>query len=108
MSQLTANQREKLIADLRLVVSDAESLLKLTAEEIGESAIGLRNRLQERLSEAKTNVVDMQASARERAARATRATDEYAHEHPWQSMAVGAVIGVLIGALLTRGLDDLD
>ncbi len=108
MSEITANQREKLMADLRTVVTDAEALLKLTADEVGESAIGLRNRLQERLASAKSSAADLHASAMDRARDATRATDEYAHDHPWQSMAVGAICGVLIGALLARGLSDLD
>lgn len=108
LSELTTTQREKLMGDLRVVVSDAEALLKMTADEVGESALGLRNRLQERLAEAKAGIVDLQANAKDRAVRAGRATDEYAHEHPWQSMAVGAIVGVLVGALLARGLSDLD
>jgi len=37
---------------------------------------------------------------------AARATDEYVHENPWQSIGVaarvGAALGVVIGALLSR------
>ena len=33
---------------------------------------------------------------------AAKATDEYVHEHPWQAVGVAAVIGLLLGALITR------
>ena len=62
MSDLTANQREKMIADLRLVVADAEELLKMTADEVGESALGLRERLQDRLSQAKHRLLTLQST----------------------------------------------
>lgn len=108
MSQMTANQREKLMDDLRTVVADAEAMLKLTADEVGDSAVGMRDRLQQRLADARSSISDLQASAMDRARQATEATDDYAHEHPYQSMAVGAILGILVGALLARGLQDLD
>ena len=53
MSELTATQKDKLMADLRVVVADAEELLKLTAGDVGESTVGLRERLQQCLSDVK-------------------------------------------------------
>ncbi len=110
MSEMNVNQREKLMADLRLVVSDAEALLKLTADQVGESAIGMRDRLQARLAESKQRMADLQDQAKERALRATRAADDYAHEHPYHAMGSGAVIGAAVGfifgMLLARSNDD--
>ena len=34
--------------------------------------------------------------------RAVRATDGYVRSHPWESIAVGAGIGVLVGLLIGR------
>lgn len=110
MSEMSLNQREKLMADLRTVVADAEALLKLTADEVGESAIGLRDRLQERLADARQRIGDLQDQAKERALRATRAADDYAHEHPWHAMGSGAVIGAAVGfifgMMLSRSYDE--
>ena len=109
MSELSVTQREKLMTDLRVVVSDAEALLKLTASEVGDSAIGLRDRLQERLGEARQSIADLQIEARDKAMRLTRAADDYAHEHPWHAMGSGAVIGAAVGfifgMLLSRSDD---
>lgn len=102
MSELTANQKDKLMADLRVVVADAEELLKLTAGDVSESTAGLRERLQMRLSDAKHSLLTLQANATEKAKAAGHATDDYVHDHPWQSVAVGAAVGMVVGLLIGR------
>ncbi len=102
MSELTAMQREKMITDLRLVVSDAEELLRMTAGEMGEAAISLRGRLQDRLSQAKDKLLTLQSAVSDNAKAAGRAADDYVHDHPWQSVAIGAGVGVVIGLLISR------
>ena len=102
MSDLTLVQREKLMADLRTVVADAENLLKLTANEAGEAATGLRQRLQDRMAEARHRLLTMQTAATEKVKAAGYATDEYVHEHPWHAVAVGAGVGLLVGLLIGR------
>jgi ElaB/YqjD/DUF883 family membrane-anchored ribosome-binding protein len=102
MSDLTAAQRDKLMADLRVVVADAEQLLRLTADQIGEGTAGLRERLQERLSSAKSSLLDLQVSATEKAKAAGHAADDYVHENPWTAVAIGAGVGMLVGLLMGR------
>ncbi len=102
MTEMTAMQREKLMADLRTVVADAEQLLKLTADEVGDGAAGLRERLQERLMESRHRLLDLQAAATEKAKAAGHAADDYVHEHPWKSVAIGAGVGMIIGMLIGR------
>ena len=102
MSELTANQKDKLMADLRVVVTDAEELLRLTAGDVGESTAGLSERLQQRLADAKHSLLTLQASATEKAKAAGHATDDYVHDHPWRAVAVGAGVGLVIGLLIGR------
>ena len=102
MTEMTAMQREKLMADLRVVVADAEQLLKMTADEVGEGAVGLRERLQERLMESKHRLQALQDVATEKAKAVGHAADDYVHEHPWKSVAIGAGIGVIVGMLIGR------
>ena len=102
MTEMTAMQREKLMADMRVVVSHAEELLKMTADEVGESALALRERLKERLAQAKDGLVSLQTAATEKAKAAGLAADEYVHEHPWKSVAIGASFGVIVGMLIGR------
>lgn len=102
MTELTTAQREKLMADLRTVVADAEQLLKMTADEVGEGAAGLRERLQDRLTQSKESLLALQAAATEKAKAVGHAADDYVHDHPWKSVAIGAGIGVIIGMLIGR------
>lgn len=100
MSELSATQREKMIADLRTVVADAEELLKLTAGEVGESTVGLRDRLQQRLSQARDRLLSLQTTAIDSARSAGHAADDYVHDHPWRTAAIGLGVGMLFGLLL--------
>ncbi len=102
MTELTLAQKDKLMADLRQVISDAEDLLKLTAGDMGEKAVGLRDRLQLRIADAKQGLLTLQATATDKAKAAGEAADDYVHDHPWHSMAIGAGVGLVVGLLLSR------
>ncbi|MEX8520174.1 MAG: YqjD family protein [Leptothrix sp. (in: b-proteobacteria)] len=102
MSEYTAAQTQKLMADLRLVVVDAEKLLDATAEQAGEGAAELRSRVRASLAQAKAGLSHLQDAAVERAKAAGQATDVYVHENPWKSIGVAAGIGLLVGVLIGR------
>ena len=68
MSELTAAQTDKLLADLRLVVADAEALLTTTAGEAGAGAVELRVfrkawRARDTLADAQETALAMPAPA---------------------------------------------
>lgn len=102
MSDVTALQKEKLVAELRQVVADAEELLKLTASDASESAAGLRERMQQRLTDTRLRLLDLQASATEKAKAAGQAADDFVHDRPWSSVAIGAGVGLIVGLLIGR------
>ena len=45
---------------------------------------------------------DFQQQAVEKAKNVSVATDEYVHDNPWQTIAIAAVVGCIIGFLLRR------
>ena len=94
--------KDKLVADLKLVVADAEELLRMTAGQAGEKAAELRSRIQERLADAKLRLADAQAAVVDRAKQVGRATDDYVHDNPWRSVGVAAGIGFIVGLLIGR------
>lgn len=102
MSTLSESQRDTLVADLKNVIHDAEELLKLTASDVSTEATELRARVGRRLQQAKDGLLDLQESAVARARAAGRKTDEYVHDHPWQSVGVGMAVGLLVGLLIGR------
>lgn len=102
MSEMTATQKDKLMADLRLVMADAEALLAATAGEAGDSVAELRSRVQATLAHARTSLIETQAAVVDKAKAAARATDEYVHDNPWKSIGVAAGVGLLVGMLIGR------
>ncbi|MBU0588866.1 MAG: YqjD family protein [Gammaproteobacteria bacterium] len=102
MTEMTATQKDKLMSDLRLVISDAEELLRMTADEASEGAAELRGRIQGRMLQAKAELAHLQEVAIAKAKAAGHATDEFVHENPWKSIGVAAGIGLVMGLLISR------
>lgn len=98
----TAVQRERMVEDLKAVIHDAEELLSLTADQAGESAAKLRERVQARLVRARERLAELQTQAMERAKAAGQAADHYVHEKPWQAIGAAAAVGVVVGLLIGR------
>ncbi len=102
MNDLTTAQTDKLMADLRLVVADAEELLRTTAGQAGEGAAELRAKVQASLARARDSLVQAQDAAITRAKAAGRAADDYVHDNPWRSIGIAAGFGLLVGLLIGR------
>ncbi len=94
--------RDKLVADLKVVVADAEELLRATASQTGERIVAARARAEESLKIAKIRLADAQVAAVARVKATAKATDDYVHENPWKVIGVAAVAGLLLGALISR------
>ena len=91
MSELTSNQKDKLMSDLKLVMSDAEALLAATADDASGGIAELRTRVQATLAHAKNGLIDAQAAVVDKAKAAAKATDGYVHENPWKSISIAAL-----------------
>lgn len=102
MNDMTANQKDKLMSDLRVVISDAEEMLRMTADEVGEGAADLRSRVQARMNQAKADLIHLQEAAVAKAKAAGHATDEFVHENPWKSIGIAAGVGLVVGLLIGR------
>jgi len=94
--------KEKLMEDLRVVVADAEELLKATANQTGERIAAARAKAGESLQVAKIRLADAHATVIEKAKVAAQTTDDYVHENPWQAVGIAAAVGLLLGALISR------
>lgn len=94
--------KEKLMRDLRVVVADAEELLRATAGQAGEKVSAMRERIQENLVAAKGSLAAAQESVVAKTRLAAKATDEYVHENPWKSVGIAAGVGLVVGMLISR------
>jgi len=95
--------KEKLMQDLRVVVADAEELLRATAGQAGDKVASARERIQESLVVAKERIVAAEEAVVEKTKQAAKATDEYVHENPWKAVGIAAGVGLVVGMLISRG-----
>ena len=98
----TDSNREKLVADLKVVVADAEELLRATASQAGEKVAVARERIQASLATAKVKLGEAERALLEKTKEAAKATDDYVRDNPWQAVGVAAVAGLLLGILISR------
>lgn len=99
---MTTVQKDKLMSDLRVVIADAEELLRMTADQAGEGVADIRSRVQTKMNQAKIDLIQLQDAAVARAKAAGHATDEFVHENPWKSIGIAAGVGLVVGLLVGR------
>lgn len=94
--------KEHLMADINVVLADAEDLLRQAAQASSEQAAELRRRAQAAIASAKDRLVEIEHRVVDGTKHAARATDHWVHEHPWKAVGIAAGIGIIIGLLINR------
>ena len=64
MAEMTEVTKDKLIADVKLVIADSEELLRATAGQAGEKIAEIRARTADRLATAKIKLAEAEAGDR--------------------------------------------
>lgn len=94
--------RDRLIDDFKVVMHDAEDLLKATASQTGDKIGAVRARAEEGIREARRKLGEMESNLVGRTKAAAKATDQLVHENPWQSVAIATAVGFVLGMLISR------
>ena len=102
MTDMTEVSKEKLIADVKLVIADSEELLRATAGKAGDKIADIRARAADRIAAAKIKLAEAEAAVVDRAKQMGRAADDYVHDNPWRSVGIAAGIGFIAGLLIGR------
>ena len=76
-SEFSTASKQKLVSDMKIVVSDAEEILRATAGVAGEKMGDLRERIGESLRDAKLRLADAEVAVVDRTKAAARATDDF-------------------------------
>lgn len=90
--------KDQAFSELKALIEESEKLLKSGAALVGEDAENLREQISQKLRQA----LDSVASARERTRPVVDATQAYIGGHPWQTVAISAGFGLVVGLLLGR------
>lgn len=93
---------EALTAELRRIVEQAEQLMAAAGAD--RATLGaLKDRVNETIGSAREKLADLETDARQRGRRAAVATESWVKSNPWAALAIGAGIGLIVGALVMRG-----
>ncbi len=94
--------KERINEDIRNVISDAEELLRATANQAGEQISAARERIQDSLYRAKVKLAEVEGVVVDSTREVARATDDYVHDHPWRAVGIAAGVGLIVGLLVSR------
>lgn len=102
MNDRTEVHKGKLLEDLRVVIADAEELLRVTSTQASDGAANIRSRVQTQMNQAKADLARLQQTAVAKVKATGHATDEYVHHNPWKSIGVAVGAGLVVGLLVSR------
>lgn len=94
--------RQQLLADLNLVLSDVDALVRATANQRGAEIAKVRTKAADTVAAMKTRVAGAEVALRGKARQASKMADDYVRENPWRNLGVAAGVGLLIGLLIGR------
>ena len=94
--------RDRLLEDLRLVIKDAEDLLRSTGQQVDEGYRLARARFESTLSDARSSLSTLEERVTDGARDALDTTQQYVKENPWQAVGIGALTGLAIGLMIGR------
>ncbi len=93
---------EKLMVDLRTLITDAEELLKATTSQAGEKVAVARQKIEQSLLEGKTALAEAEKAVIERSKQYADIADVYIRENPWNAVGIAAGVGLILGLLIRR------
>jgi len=88
-------------AELRRIIEQAERLMGAAGAD--SATLGdLKDRVNLTIEAAREKLADIEQEARQRGRRAAAATESWVRNNPWAALAIGAGVGILVGALIMR------
>ncbi len=94
--------KERLLADLKSVVSQAEEFVQAATTQSGEKLTIARAKMEAGLQAAREKLDDAEANVVAKAKEAVDTTERSIKDHPWGAVSVSAGIGLLVGILIGR------
>lgn len=103
MSKDFERQKEALMKEVRSVLAEVENLYETSVDNGTDQAKALKAKVQDKLSRAKSQLLDLESSVVDKAKETAARTDELVREQPYYAMGVAALAGVALGVLLSNG-----
>jgi ElaB/YqjD/DUF883 family membrane-anchored ribosome-binding protein len=102
MIEQDTSAADAMAAELRRIIQQAEQLMG--AAGVDTATLGdLKDRVNQTIGAAREKLADLEQEARQRGRRAAAATESWVRSNPWAALAIGAGVGLIVGALIMRG-----
>ena len=98
-SESTAQTPKELLGELQALVAEAEKMMGDSVSEHTEDAISA---LRTRFDAAQERFADIYEGAKKKVVAGAKCTDAAIRANPYQSLAIAAGVGLLVGVLLGR------
>jgi len=98
-SESTAQTPKELLGELQALVAEAEKMMGDSVSEHTEDAISA---LRTRFDAAQERFADLYEGAKKNVVAGAKCTDAAIRANPYQSLAIAAGVGLLVGVLLGR------
>jgi len=90
--------KDQVFSELQALIEESEKLLSQSVTLVGEEAETLRAQVGQKLRQARQAAGQLRAKAQPM----VHATEDYIGGHPWQTVAISAGLGLVVGLLLGR------
>jgi len=103
MTDRDTSATDAMAAELRRIIEQAEQLMGAAGADA--ATLGdLKERVDLTIEAAREKLADLEQEARHRTRRAAAATENWVRSNPWAALAIGAGIGLMVGALIMRSI----
>lgn len=96
------HKTDALSREFHKFIVDIESLLKETANLTGAELEIAREKLNERVNEARGSVTSIRNDLAIRATKSAIKANRKVHDEPWKAVGGAAAVGLILGMLFTR------
>ena len=94
--------RERVISDFKVLINDAEDLLRATAGQAGGTIETVRRRIEQSLEDGKQSLAEAEVLLLNKGKEAAKTADVYVRQNPWNAVSIAAGVGLVVGLLMRR------
>ena len=96
------NTKEKLISDFKVLVGDAEELLRATANQAGERVASARKRIEQSVEDGKKTLADAENILFDKTKEAAEVREKITKLVQGSVVGIAAGVGLILGLLIRR------
>lgn len=98
--------KDKILAELKSLVGDAERLFRQAADSSSDSLSGVRTQIDRRLARTRDQLNRARRVVNQNAQRSTAVARDYVRENPFRAVGVATAAGVVVGLLVVSFLNN--